>query len=115
MLVENNRPGVAARLKIDYHTLRDDQPAPDLRQHLGLRPDRPVVAAGPGFDLIAQAMTGVMSVMGHAGRDAAEVRHPLADLGAGLFAAYGILSAVIRRAASPARASSSTPRCSRRR
>ncbi len=42
-------------------------------------------------------MTGVMSVIGHPGQEPVKSSVPLADLGAGLFAAYGILSAVIGR------------------
>ena len=41
VVVENFRPDVKFRLGIDYETLAADQPAPGLRQHLGLRPDRP--------------------------------------------------------------------------
>ncbi len=96
VLVENNRPGVAARLKIDYPTLRDLNPRLVYASISGFGQTGPW-AKRPGLDLIAQAMTGVMSVMGHAGEAPVKSAIPLADLGAGLFAAYGILSAVIGR------------------
>jgi len=96
VLVENNRPGVAARLKIDYPTLRKLNPGLVYASISGFGQTGPW-AKRPGLDLIAQAMTGVMSVMGHAGEAPVKSAIPLADLGAGLFAAYGILSAVIGR------------------
>jgi crotonobetainyl-CoA:carnitine CoA-transferase CaiB-like acyl-CoA transferase len=96
VLVENNRPGVAARLKIDYPTLRKLNPRLVYASISGFGQTGPW-ARRPGLDLIAQAMTGVMSVMGHAGEAPVKSAIPLADLGAGLFAAYGILSAVIGR------------------
>ena len=96
VLVENNRPGVAARLKIDYPTLRKLNPRLVYASISGFGQTGPW-AKRPGLDLIAQAMTGVMSVMGHAGEAPVKSAIPLADLGAGLFAAYGILSAVIGR------------------
>jgi len=96
VLVENNRPGVAARLKIDYETLRRLNPRLVYASISGFGQTGPW-ARRPGLDLIAQAMTGVMSVMGHPGEPPVKSAIPLADLGAGLFAAYGILSAVIGR------------------
>ena len=96
VLVENNRPGVAARLKIDYETLRQLNPRLVYASISGFGQTGPW-ARRPGLDLIAQAMTGVMSVMGHPGEPPVKSAIPLADLGAGLFAAYGILSAVIGR------------------
>ncbi|WP_326539600.1 CaiB/BaiF CoA transferase family protein [Pseudorhodoferax sp.] len=96
VLVENNRPGVAARLKIDYATLRGINPRLVYASISGFGQTGPW-SRRPGLDLIAQAMSGVMSVMGHAGQAPVKASVPIADLGAGLFAAYGILSAVIGR------------------
>jgi hypothetical protein len=51
IVVENYRPGVAKRLKIDYATLKDDQSRDCLCEHFGLRTDRSVVLASrPRFD-----------------------------------------------------------------
>ena len=96
VLVENNRPGVAARLKIDYATLSKINPRLVYASISGFGQTGPW-AARPGFDLIAQAMTGIMSVTGHPGGAPVKSSVPIADLGAGLFAVYGILSAVIGR------------------
>ena len=51
-----------------------------------------------GFDLIAQGVSGIMSVTGEPGRLLAKAGIPLTDLGAALFAATGILAAVHHRA-----------------
>ncbi len=96
VLVENNRPGVAARLKIDHATLRAINPRLVYASISGFGQTGPW-SRRPGLDLIAQAMSGVMSVMGHAGQPPVKASVPIADLGAGLFAAYGILSAIIGR------------------
>ncbi|MES2187047.1 MAG: CoA transferase [Pseudomonadota bacterium] len=96
VVVENNRPGVAARLKIDYPTLQALNPRLVYASISGFGQTGPW-AKRPGLDLIAQAMSGVMSVMGHAGAPPVKASIPVADLGAGLFAAYGILSAIIGR------------------
>ncbi|MEQ8935675.1 MAG: CoA transferase, partial [Amphiplicatus sp.] len=54
-------------------------------------------AQRPGFDLIAQAMSGVISATGHPGGEPVKSDIPVGDLGAGLFAVYGILCALIGR------------------
>ncbi len=93
VLVENNRPGVAARLKIDYPTLKAINPRLVYASISGFGQTGPW-SKRPGFDLIAQAMTGIMSVTGHPGMPPAKSSVPVGDLGAGLFAAYAVLSAV---------------------
>jgi len=96
VLVENYRPGVAAKLKIDYETLRGINPRLVYASISGFGQTGPW-ADRPGFDLIAQAMSGVMSVMGYPGMAPVKSSVPVADLGSGLFALYGVLSAVIGR------------------
>lgn len=96
VLVENNRPGVAARLKIDYPVLKKINPRLVYASISGFGQTGPW-ASRPGFDLIAQAMTGIMSVTGHPGGAPAKSSIPVGDLGAGLFAAYAVLSAVAGR------------------
>jgi len=96
ILVENNRPGVAARLKIDYPTLKAINPRLVYASISGFGQTGPW-SNRPGFDLIAQAMTGIMSVTGHPGMPPAKSSVPVGDLGAGLFAAYAVLAAVLGR------------------
>lgn len=96
VVVENNRPGVSARLKTDYNTLKEINPRLVYASISGFGQTGPW-SKRPGFDLIAQAMTGMMSVMGHPDGPPVKSSVPVGDLGAGLFAAYAVLSAVAGR------------------
>ena len=93
ILIENYRPGVMDTLGLDYDALSRGQPAADLRLHFGLRPDRARRDKG-GFDLVAQGVSGIMSVTGEPGGPPVKAGMPLTDLGAGLFALVGILAAL---------------------
>ena len=92
VVIENFRPGVPAQLGIDYATLSAINPALIMASISGFGQDGPY-ADRPGFDLIAQAMAGVMSVTGEPGGRPVKSGLPISDLGAGLFAAVGILAA----------------------
>ena len=96
VVVENFRPGVAKRLGIDYDTLNAINPRIICASISGFGQTGPY-ANYPGYDLIAQAMSGVMSITGEPGGDPVKCGLPVADLGAGLFCAIGILGAVIAR------------------
>ena len=99
ILVENARPGVAKRLGIDYETLAAINPRLIYASISGFGQTGPW-ALRPGFDLIAQAMSGILSSNGFPGMEPAKNSIAVADLGAGLFSVYGILSAVIGRQSS---------------
>jgi len=96
VLVENFRPGVAAHLGADYETLSPANPRLIYASISGFGQTGPY-SAYPGYDLIAQAMTGIMSVMGEPGGVPVKSSIPVADLGSGLFCAIGILAALIAR------------------
>jgi crotonobetainyl-CoA:carnitine CoA-transferase CaiB-like acyl-CoA transferase len=96
VLVENARPGVAARLGMGYETLADMNPRLVYASISGFGQTGPW-AQRPGFDLIAQAMSGALSATGLPGSEPVKNGIPVADLGAGLFATYGILSALMGR------------------
>ena len=96
ILVENSRPGVAKKLCIDYPTLEAINPRLVYASISGFGQTGPW-SQRPGFDLIAQAMSGVISAMGIPGAEPVKSGVPIGDLGAGLFATYGILAAVIGR------------------
>lgn len=96
VVVENARPGVAARLGISYDTLAAINPRLVYASISGFGQTGPW-SQRPGFDLIAQAMSGVLSSNGFPGMEPAKNSIPVADLGAGLFSAYAILSAIIGR------------------
>jgi formyl-CoA transferase len=96
VVVENFRPGVTTRLGVDYETLRGFNPRLIYASISGFGHTGPY-ADRPGYDLIAQAMSGIMSVTGEPGGDPAKAGVPVADLAAGLFCATGILAACIAR------------------
>jgi formyl-CoA transferase len=96
VLVENYRPGVARRLGVDYETLRAINPRLVYCSISGFGQTGPYAARG-GYDLIAQGMAGIMSATGHEGGAPVKVGIPITDLGAGLFATFGILCALRAR------------------
>ena len=93
ILIENYRPGVMARLGLDYATLRRDNPRLIYASISGHGQTGPWSHKG-GFDLIAQGLSGLMSVTGTKDGGPVKVGVPLTDLGAGLFALIGILAAL---------------------
>jgi len=96
VLIENFRPDVKKRLGIDYKTLSKINPRLVYASISGFGQDGPY-AQRPGFDQIAQGMGGLMSITGLPGRGPVRVGIPVADLCAGLFAALGILTALLER------------------
>jgi crotonobetainyl-CoA:carnitine CoA-transferase CaiB-like acyl-CoA transferase len=93
IVVENFRPGVMGRFGLDYETLSKDHPRLIYASVSGHGQTGPWAAKG-GFDLIAQGLSGLMSVTGHPGEAPAKVGVPITDLGAGLFALVGVLAAL---------------------
>jgi crotonobetainyl-CoA:carnitine CoA-transferase CaiB-like acyl-CoA transferase len=96
ILVENYRPGVAKRLGVDYETLAAINPRLIYCSISGFGQSGPYASRG-GFDLVAQAMSGIMSATGSDGGAPVKVGVPITDLGAGLFAVVGILCALRAR------------------
>ena len=96
VVVENFRPDVKFRLGIDYETLSADHPRLVYASISGFGQTGPL-AGRPGFDQIAQGMGGLMSVTGLAEQGPMRVGIPIADLCAGVFAAQGILVALLER------------------
>ena len=96
VLVENFRPGVTARLGIDYETLRGQNPRLIYASISGFGQDGPY-RDRPGYDQVAQGMGGLMSITGAPGQGPMRVGIPIADLTAGLYLAQGILVALLER------------------
>ena len=96
VVVENFRPDVKTRLGVDYQALRAVNRRIILASISGFGQEGPY-AKRPGVDQIAQGMGGLMSITGEAGRGPMRVGIPVADLTAGLFAAMGILTALLER------------------
>ena len=96
VVVENYRPDVKHRLRIAYDDLKAVNPRIVYASISGFGQDGPY-SKRPGFDQIAQGMGGLMSITGLPGQGPVRVGIPIADLCAGLFAAQGILVALLER------------------
>tara|TARA_Y100001934_G_scaffold257767_1_gene327245 strand:+ start:1900 stop:3096 length:1197 start_codon:yes stop_codon:yes gene_type:complete len=96
VIVENYRPDVKDRLGIDYESLSMINPGLVYASISGFGQDGPY-RGRPGFDQIAQGMGGLMSITGLPGQGPVRVGIPIADLCAGLFAAQGIMIALLER------------------
>ena len=91
ILIENYRPGVMKRFGLDYEELRGNNPRLIYAAISGYGQTGPSAGKG-GFDLVAQGVSGLMSVTGEPGRAPVKAGVPVTDLGAGLFAVCGILA-----------------------
>ena len=96
VFVQNYRPGVAERLRVGWDDLRRINPRLIYCSISGFGATGPYAHRG-GYDLIAQGMSGIMSVTGDEDGPPAKAGLPVADLAAGLFGAYGILCALEAR------------------
>jgi formyl-CoA transferase len=96
VVVENFRPDVKDRLGIDYESLRKVNRRIVLASVSGFGQDGPY-RERPGFDQIAQGLSGIMSVTGQPGGGPMRVGCAVADVGGGLLAALGILTALLER------------------
>ena len=96
VVIENYRPDVKFRLGIDYETIRSINKRIVYGSISGFGEDGPY-RERPGFDQIAQGMGGLMSITGLPGQGPVRVGIPVADLGAGIFCAMGILVALLER------------------
>ncbi|MEU6537156.1 CoA transferase [Streptomyces sp. NPDC047000] len=97
VVVENFRPGVASKLGLDCDALRAERPGLIWASISGFG------QSGPwrdrlAYDMIVQALSGVMSLTGHPEQPSARLGIPAGDLAAGMFAAIGVLAAVASRA-----------------
>ncbi|MGQ0732745.1 MAG: CaiB/BaiF CoA transferase family protein [Acidobacteriota bacterium] len=99
VLIENYRPGVMQRLGLDYGTLAAENPRLVYASISGYGQTGPAAAKG-GFDLVAQGVSGIMSVTGEPGGAPVKVGPPITDLGAGLFALSAILASLYWRGSS---------------
>ncbi|GAA4613534.1 CaiB/BaiF CoA-transferase family protein [Actinoallomurus liliacearum] len=96
VVLENFRPGTAARLGFGYEELSARNPGLVYASISGFGQTGPY-AERAGYDLIAQAMSGIMSVTGAADGPPVRMGTSAADLGAGMYAVIGILAALHAR------------------
>ncbi len=96
VVVENFRPGVAKRLGLDYASLEPVNPRLVYASISGFGQDGPL-ADRPAYDLIVQAMSGLMHVTGQRDGPPTAVGESVVDVCAGMFAAWGISTALFAR------------------
>jgi len=93
ILIENYRPGTMKRLGLDYESLRPINPRLIYAACSGFGQTGPLSSNG-AYDLIVQAMGGLMSITGEPGGDPVKVGASIADLTAALYTVIGILTAL---------------------
>jgi crotonobetainyl-CoA:carnitine CoA-transferase CaiB-like acyl-CoA transferase len=96
VLTENYRKGTMEKLGLGYETLKRVNPALIYCSISGYGRTGPYADKG-GYDLIAQGMSGIMSVTGEPGRAPAKSGGPVCDINAGLLGALGVISAYVHR------------------
>lgn len=96
VVIENYRPGVMNRLGLSENELKAVNPSIIFASISGFGQTGPY-SERPGYDLIAQGMAGIMGITGLPDSEPVKAGVPVADLGAGLFMVYGILSAYIHK------------------
>ncbi|WLD94395.1 CaiB/BaiF CoA-transferase family protein [Alkalihalobacillus sp. AL-G] len=96
VFIENFRPGVTQKLQIDYDTLKEINPNLIYCSISGYGQTGPYSHKG-GFDLVAQGMSGIMSMTGEPGGKPLKSGVAIYDIGAGITAAYSILAAYIHK------------------
>jgi crotonobetainyl-CoA:carnitine CoA-transferase CaiB-like acyl-CoA transferase len=98
VLIENFRPGLMDRFGLGLEALRTEHPRLVTCSLTAFGPGTPETATRPGYDIIVQALSGLMSITGP--RDGEPVKTGVAvlDVITGLYAAIGILAAVTERA-----------------
>jgi len=96
IIVENYRPGVTRNLGIDYPAIQAVNPDIIYASISGFGQTGPYSRKG-GFDIIAQGMSGIMSMTGEPGGRPAKVGIAMNDIAAGTTALYSILGAYIKR------------------
>jgi crotonobetainyl-CoA:carnitine CoA-transferase CaiB-like acyl-CoA transferase len=96
IVTENFRPGVVAKLGIDYEAMRRVNPALIYASMSGFGQTGPYGRKG-GFDIIAQGMSGIMTMTGEPNGRPAKVGIAMNDIASGVTCLYGILGAYIAR------------------
>jgi crotonobetainyl-CoA:carnitine CoA-transferase CaiB-like acyl-CoA transferase len=96
VLVENATPGAMDRLGLDFGTVHARHPRLVYVSISGFGQEGPDAQRG-GYDLVVQALSGLLSMTGPEGGDPAKVPIAALDFGSGLYAALGALAALRER------------------
>ncbi len=100
VVVENLRPGSMSKMRLGHNEMRELNPRlvwaiisgfGRLESHLGPYSDR------PAFDVVAEAMSGMMNLVGFADKPPSWTIYGLADIFSGCMAAYGVMQALLMR------------------
>jgi formyl-CoA transferase len=100
VVVENLRPGVTGKMGLDYDSLKSINPrlVYAVVSGFGRMPGfQSAYSDRPAFDIVAEAMSGVMDLVGFADKPPAYTLYGLADIYSGVIAAYGIMQALFMR------------------
>ena len=96
IVLENFRPGVMDRLGLGYETLSGDNPKLIYGSITGFGRNSPH-GDKPAFDIVAQALSGVMSINREPGQPPNRLGVPLGDLAGSIFSLFGLLAALHAR------------------
>ncbi|MBI1244157.1 MAG: CoA transferase [Alphaproteobacteria bacterium] len=96
VLIENFRPGTMDKLGYGWEALHSKYPRLVYCAASGFGHTGPYKTA-PAYDMVVQGLGGIMSVTGHPGAPVARIGVSVGDLGAGLYAAIGVQSALFHR------------------
>ena len=96
VVVENYRPSVKTRLKVDYEACKAKNPRIVYASVSGFGQEGPY-SGRPCYDQIAQGMGGLMWITGFEEQGPLRVGVPIADLASGMYAALGVLTALLQR------------------
>jgi crotonobetainyl-CoA:carnitine CoA-transferase CaiB-like acyl-CoA transferase len=97
VLIENFRPGLMARFGLSLPDLRSANPRLVTCSLTAFGEDAPETASRPGYDIIVQALSGLMSVTGERGGEPTKTGVALLDVITGLYATIGVLAALRER------------------
>lgn len=96
VVVENFKPGVMEKLGLSYASLCEINPGLIYCSISGFGQSGPY-AERPAYDIVAQAMGGIMSITGYPDNPPARVGCSLGDISSGLYAAFGIVTALFHK------------------
>jgi crotonobetainyl-CoA:carnitine CoA-transferase CaiB-like acyl-CoA transferase len=95
-VIQNLRPGILEKFGLTADALRADKPSL-IWCDIGAFGAKGPLASKPGYDPLAQASTGIMSVTGEGGRPPVRVGVSLVDMGSGMWSVIGMLAALVAR------------------
>jgi crotonobetainyl-CoA:carnitine CoA-transferase CaiB-like acyl-CoA transferase len=95
-VIQNLRPGILAKFGLTAEVMRAEKPSL-VWCDIGAFGSKGPLAGKPGYDPLAQASTGIMSVTGEGGRPPVRVGVSLIDMGSGMWTVIGLLAALLAR------------------